>query len=282
MSTKDSQRGQHYEVLVGLAKSEPWVRGDLAGTLREVTEVAARTMRIERVNVWLFDEERSKMRCIEHFERSSGEHTDGGVELAAADYPQYFRALAEERTIVADDARGDPRTREFTEGYLDVHGITSMLDAPLRSGGDLVGIICHEHVGPPRSWTAEEQSLAGSLADFASLALESAERRQAEGALRSSEQLTRQIIEHALDAIVIADRNGVITDWNPRAESVFGWTREEAIGRTLQDTVIPTRYHDDHRKGMERFLRTGAKGRSSTSGSRSRGGASAVKSSRSS
>lgn len=257
MSTQDSQLGQHYEVLVGLAKSEPWVRGDLAATLREVTEAAARTMHIERVNVWLFDAERTKIRCIEHYERSTGVHTDGGVELAAADYPHYFRALAEERTIVADDAREDPRTREFTEGYLDVHGITSMLDAPLHSGADVIGIICHEHVGPARTWTAEEQSLAGSLADFASLALESAERRQAEGALRRSEELTREIISHALDAIVIADREGVITDWNPRAEAVFGWTREEAIGQTLYDTVIPARYHEEHRKGMERFLDTG-------------------------
>lgn len=258
MSTKDGQLGQHYEVLVGLAKSEPWVRGELKGTLREVTEAAARTMDIERVNIWLFDAERSRMRCIEHFELSSGEHTDGGTELAAVDYPDYFRALAEERTIVADDARGDPRTREFTAGYLDVHGITSMLDAPLRSSGEVVGIICHEHIGAPRTWTAEEQNLAGSLADFASLALESAERRQAEGALRRSEELTREIINHALDAIVISDENGVITDWNPRAEAVFGWTREEAIGRTLYDAVLPPRHHEEHRQGIEDYLATGA------------------------
>lgn len=257
MSTQDTQLGQHYEVLVGLAKSESWVRGDLEATLREVTEAAARTLRIARVNVWLLDDERSRMRCIEHFERSSGEHAAGGLELAAADYPAYFRALAEERTIVAHDARGDPRTREFTRGYLDVHGITSMLDAPLRSGGAVVGILCLEHVGPERVWTAEEQRLAGSLADFASLALETAERRQAEGALRRSEELTREIIAHALDAIVIADERSVITDWNPRAESIFGWTREEVIGKTLYETVIPPRFHEEHRRGMERFLATG-------------------------
>ena len=177
MSSEASQLGQHYEVLVGLAKSESWVRGDLQATLREVTETAARTMGIARVNVWLLDEDRSRMRCIEHFERSSGEHSSGGVELASRDYPRYFEALSEERTIVAHDARRDPRTREFEVGYLDVHGITSMLDAPLRSRGDVVGILCHEHVGAPRTWTAEEQRLAGSLAVFASLALETASPR---------------------------------------------------------------------------------------------------------
>ena len=257
MSTKDSQIGPHYEVLVGLTKSESWVRGDQESTLRELTEAAARTMRIQRVNVWLFDEGRTRMRCIQHYDRSTGEHTAGGAELAADDYPAYFRALAQERTVVANDAREDPNTSEFTEGYLDVNGITSLLDAPLRSGGQVVGIICHEHVGPARVWTEEEQRLAGSLADLASLALETAERRHAEVALRRSEQLTREIIARALDAIVIVDEESVITDWNPRAESIFGWTREEAIGRTLYETVIPERYHDKHRLGVQHFLATG-------------------------
>lgn len=249
--------GQYDRVLARLAKNESWVRGDLDGTLRQATEAAAHTMGIERVNVWLFDEQRTKIRCIEHYERSTGQHSPGGVELAAADYPVYFKALDEERTIVAHDARGDPRTREFADGYLDVHGITSMLDAPLHSGGDVIGIICHEHVGPPRIWTTEEQRFAGSVADLTSLALESSERNQAEGALRQSEELTRKIIAHALDAIVIVDERGVITDWNPRAETIFGWSRDEAIGKTLQESVIPPRYHVEHLAGMRRFLETG-------------------------
>lgn len=247
----------HHEVLVGLAQSEAWVRGDLEGILRQVTERAARAMGIERVNVWLFDRERSRMRCIEHFELSSGEHSQGGVELAAADYPEYFRALAKERAIVANDARTDPRTREFADGYLDVHGITSMLDAPLRSTADVVGIICHEHVGPARIWTPEEVRLAGSLADLASLALATAEREQAEGALKRSEELTREIIAHSLDAIIIADRDGVILDWNPRAETVFGWKRGEALGSTLYETVIPERHHAPYRDGIQAYLETG-------------------------
>ncbi len=257
MSQDESHFGRHDDVLARLAKSESRLKGDLASTLREVTEAASRAMGIERVNVWLFDEARTKIRCIEHYERSKDEHTPGGVELAAADYPIYFKALDEERTIVAHDAMKDPRTSEFAEGYLDVHGITSMLDAPLHSGGDVIGIICHEHVGPARVWTAEEQRFAGSLADLASLALESSERYQAEGALRQSEELTREIIARALDAIVIVDERSVITDWNPEAEAVFGWSREEAVGKTLYDSVIPARYHDEHREGMRRYLETG-------------------------
>ena len=257
VSEENSPFGQREDVLGRLAKSGSWVRGSLESILQEVTEAAAHTMAIDRVNVWLFEKSPPRMRCIEHYDRISREHSPGGVELAASDYPIYFKALDDQRTVVAHDAQGDPRTREFAVGYLDVHGITSMLDAPLHSGGDVIGIICLEHVGLPRVWTSEEQRFAGSLADVASLAIASWERIQAQGALRQSEELTREIIAHALDAIVIVNEGGIITDWNPRAETVFGWTHAEALGMTLYDSVIPPRYHEDHRKGMQRFLETG-------------------------
>ena len=257
VSQDEADIGKQYEVLVKLAKSKSWIHGDLDATLREVTEAAAHTMGIERVNVWLFNEERTKIHCIEHYECSKREHSPSGAELAAVDYPIYFQALYEERAILAHNARDDPRTFEFATGYLDIHGITSMMDAPLHAAGNVVGIICHEHVGPARVWTLDEQRFAASLADLASLALESAERIQAEGALRQSEELTREIIAHALDAIVIVDESGIITDWNPRAETVFGWSREEAVGMTLYDSVIPPRHQEAHRLGMQRYLEVG-------------------------
>jgi GAF domain-containing protein len=129
MSRGDSQLERHYQVLMRLAKSKSWGGGDLEAFLGEITEAAADTMAIERVNVWLYDEGRTKICCLDHYGRSTGEHSSG-VEIAAADYPLYFQALDEERIIAADDAHGDPRTREFSKGYLDVNGITSMLASP--------------------------------------------------------------------------------------------------------------------------------------------------------
>jgi two-component sensor histidine kinase/ActR/RegA family two-component response regulator len=92
----------------------------------------------------------------------------------------YFRSIEEDRTIAADDARTDERTSEFSRDYLVPLGITSMLDAPIRRAGKLVGVICHEHVGPPRSWTLEDQAFAGSVADFVAMTLDAHERRRTE------------------------------------------------------------------------------------------------------
>ncbi|MCZ6502037.1 MAG: SpoIIE family protein phosphatase [Gammaproteobacteria bacterium] len=230
--------------------------GDLASSLQEITEAAAHTLEIARVNIWLYDKGRTKISCIDHYDLSTRKHSSG-VEIAAVDYPLYFQALDEERAIVANDAHSDPRTAELSHDYLDVHGITSMLDVPLRARGTTIGIVCHEHIGAARVWTSEEQLLAGSLADLATLALESSERKQTEKALRHSELRTRAIIAKALDAIVTIDEQSRIVDWNPRAKIVFGWSRDEAIGKTLYDTVIPPREHDRHREGMKHFLTTG-------------------------
>lgn len=76
-------------------------------------------------------------------------------------------------------------------------------------------------------------------------------------ALIESEQRTRLIIESSLNAIVIMDSYGIITDWNHPAEKIFGWTKDEAVGQRLDELIIPPQFRDVHRQGLEHFLRTG-------------------------
>jgi PAS domain S-box-containing protein len=83
------------------------------------------------------------------------------------------------------------------------------------------------------------------------------ERKQAEDLLRGNEQRMRAILDGALDAVISMDERGAITDWNPRAETIFGWPRADAIGRNLAETIIPPRYREQHHRGMRRFLATG-------------------------
>ncbi len=84
-----------------------------------------------------------------------------------------------------------------------------------------------------------------------------ARRTRAEQALRQTQQHTRLIVDTAYDAFISIDETGLITDWNPQAETAFGWTRKEAVGKVLADTIIPLRYREAHRCGLERFLATG-------------------------
>jgi PAS domain S-box-containing protein len=83
------------------------------------------------------------------------------------------------------------------------------------------------------------------------------ERKQAEEKLRTSEERTRLILDTALEAVVMMDADGMIIGWNPQAESVFGWSRDEAMGRRMSETIIPIRYRDAHEQGVRGFLATG-------------------------
>lgn len=76
-------------------------------------------------------------------------------------------------------------------------------------------------------------------------------------ALIESEKRTRLIIESSINAIVIMDSYGMITDWNQPAVKMFGWSPAEAIGQRLDELIIPRRFHNSHRQGLDRFLKTG-------------------------
>jgi len=69
--------------------------------------------------------------------------------------------------------------------------------------------------------------------------------------------LARQILENAYDAFIALDESGCITEWNAQAGALFGWPRDEAVGRDLADLLIPAVRREAHRRGIERFVATG-------------------------
>ncbi|WHZ17779.1 MAG: Two-component system sensor histidine kinase [Nitrospira sp.] len=253
--TEDLLRLQQ-TALLNLASSTVIQSGLLEPALKEITRTITMTLGVNRASVWLLTEDRRTIQCKDLYETSTGTHSSG-MELQATAFPAYFRELLSERIIDAADAVTDPRTSEFAAPYLLPLDIRAMLDIPVRFKGKLVGMLCHEHIGSPRHWRLEEQQFGHAIASVVSLALEAAERLQAEQALRKSEGRTRLIIDTALGAVIGMDDKGNIIDWNAQAEQIFGWKRHEAIGRAMIDTIIPAAYREAHQHGLERFLRTG-------------------------
>ncbi len=82
------------------------------------------------------------------------------------------------------------------------------------------------------------------------------EERTAE--LKASYAHARAVVDTSLVAIVTMDAQGLITGWNPRAQSTFGWAADEVLGRALADTVIPAEHREEHRRRLARYLETGA------------------------
>lgn len=150
-------------------------------------ELATRALRVERTGVWFFVENGAALRCANVYERFHGEHSCGAM-LRVADFPRYFASISIRKSVPAEIAASDPRTAELAEAYLDPLGIVSMLDAGIFLRSELVGVVCNEHVGPPREWTTEDRDFAGSIADQIALRMQEAEVSELRNAFHSHEE----------------------------------------------------------------------------------------------
>jgi two-component system cell cycle sensor histidine kinase/response regulator CckA len=159
--------------------------------LGHAAAVSAVALNMERVGIWYFEEDEQRLVCQCLYTLSSKSHGSGEI-LDARSYPNYVAALRERRALAAPDARAHRLTAELTEAYLIPHGITSMLDAPIISGGRLVGVVCHEHVGEPRSFKQHELDFAGSVADMIALIEEQSARVRLEASLREQDELLQR------------------------------------------------------------------------------------------
>ena len=175
----EHERRRQSQALVKLARSQTFQAGNLNAALREITETATQTLSVQRVGVWLYNQDRSAIESIDVYDVSQKSHTCGWSFLKA-NYPAYFQALEKERTIAVNEAIKDQRTQELSASYLGVFGITSLLATPIWLGNRLLGVVCHEHLGALRQWTLAEENFAGSIADFVSMAIEASDRKPAE------------------------------------------------------------------------------------------------------
>ena len=91
----------------------------------------------------------------------------------------------------------------------------------------------------------------------AALEAEVIEHRQAEEALRQSQQRSRAVVETAMDGLITMDHEGRIVDFNAAAEQIFGYRGSEVIGQPLADIIIPPTLREQHRRGLAHYLATG-------------------------
>jgi PAS domain S-box-containing protein len=232
------QAQRHRDALLELAQLN---KSDLAQALCTICAVAASTLEVARVSYWSLTEEASALVCRHLYllaDKKAAKQAEGQL-LRTSDCPAYFKALATRQPIVASQARSHVATNELAEGYLKPLGISSMLDAPVWVAGHVVGVLCHEHVGPERDWTTEEVYFASALAAMVSLAIEESQRARSERLLRESESRFSAAFQASPMYVTIsrfADGRYVLV--NETFLKQTGYRQEEVLERNSQELSL--------------------------------------------
>lgn len=179
---------QYQDILRKLAQSKVLNSGDLSHAFRAISKTSCALLQVERSGAWLLSKERDAITLVDLYE-TSRRRSRPDIVIPSTHCRHYLRALAREaRAVAAARPFHDPRTRDLASTYLSLFDIQSLLSAPIRQKGRLVGVLCAESIGIPRQWTRQEEHLIGLLATMATLALEASDRRQIEQALRVAKE----------------------------------------------------------------------------------------------
>ncbi|MEM2583632.1 MAG: PAS domain S-box protein [Candidatus Thermoplasmatota archaeon] len=213
---------------------------DFDSAIKRINEVVSKTMGVERVSLWFYDEEKKELKCHDLYILSKNSH-EKGLVLKAENYPKYFDAFEKSILIDASDAMKDERTSEYAE-YLKEYGIISMMDVSLRKNGKLIGVICHEH-NSFREWSIEEKNFVVSIAEFVVNLMESFERKKVEEKIKEKEELYKAIAENSSSGIFIL-QGGEIKFANRALIDALGYDIEE-LNKVGYLSVI---YEEDRKK----------------------------------
>lgn len=195
-----------YETLLDVSKSSMIDAGDMQSAGLLILTAAIHGLGINRAGIWLLSDDKQAI-CGKMLIDGDDCKLDTDLCLARGDFPNYFASLDSERAVVANDAQTDPSTCEFRSSYLIPHGITSMLDAPIRHRGNMLGIICCEHQGEARVWTNEEIAFVSALADTYGRAVSAAQRNEYEQKLQDINDQLEQKINERTEGLQTALRN---------------------------------------------------------------------------
>lgn len=131
----------------------------------------AHLMGVDRVSFWdyySFDDKEDEIHSLILIQNQKPLPLNNSIVLSQKDFPKYFKAITNQRQIVASQARIHPDTAEFNLSYFKPLEIHSMLDVPIKYKDKTLGLICFEVQRNVKEWTPEEVNFCSSLGDIVS------------------------------------------------------------------------------------------------------------------
>lgn len=247
MADDPAQRETMEQALASLVAFQRQPSPRLADLFTASTGLLADCLGIERASIWLRDDE--LLRCQDLYRRSVDAHS-GGQVLKLGQHPRYDQACREETLIAVDDTRTDERTRTLVDDYLGPEGIGAMMDCPLFVGARHRGVLCAEHVGPPRAWRLDERLFMLAVGNLLSMALTDAGEREARRREQASEALYRSLVQDQTNFIIRSLPDGTIVFAN---ESLLSFIGLQDLSNHRVFDFVPTADQDIVQRGVRRL-----------------------------
>ncbi|HEY9725888.1 MAG TPA: GAF domain-containing protein [Chroococcales cyanobacterium] len=227
--TESIQRLQKQnQVLLALAQPQKLYGGELKAFVQDAIALVADALDVERVSVWLYNDARSQLECLDVHEQST--HNDS-------------RSIKGEREQKA--SHGDTKTLEMLSSPR--HRATAARasspnrrDIPIKLNEQIAGFVCYEQIAPTlHPWTTQDETFAHAIANLVALALEIHQREQASKTLSASETRYRFLAENSTDLISRHTPDGIYIDASPACRTLLGYEPEELIGRSAYALFHP-------------------------------------------
>jgi PAS domain S-box-containing protein len=227
---------------------------DLSSAAPDILQSLCQRLQWQTGALWLVDSRDQLLRCLAVWTEHSTSAAFVGVTQTIA-FPIGIglpgRVWASGRALWITNIIEDtnfPRAAVARES-----GLHAAFGFPICLGTEVLGVIeCfHRTALPPDPDLLRTMSAVGNqVGQFIG-------RKREETSARDEQRRTAAIVETALDAVIGMDHRGMITEFNPAAVRIFGYSTEAALGRELADLLIPSAVRDAHRDGLSRYLATG-------------------------
>lgn len=173
------------DVLSELARDEALLQGNVKAAVSSFTEAIAKTLKVERASVWLFNADHSQLTCLDRYSLESQQHTEG-IILNASDLPKYFQTLQDNPFLAVEDVSSHAAIQELLAAEAIPSMTTAFLSVPIRIAERTVGLIQCKRVNS-HVWQADEQTFVNGVASLVAIVLES--------------EFLQQEVSHLLDVV---------------------------------------------------------------------------------
>jgi len=209
------------QCLLELSKSKTITERGLEPAIKEVTEICARTLEIGRCSIWISNPKMDTLECLDLFIGNENKH-DKSKSFTSSEFKEYFQYLTENDFLSADNVYSHPGIMGFNESYHEIYNIQSALDAPIRSGGRLLGVISCEQVTIQKEWSTEEENFVSSLANILAGYFEAKERQEAHAELIETKKEIEDLntFSHLINSL--SDLNSIFIEISKYFHHTFG------------------------------------------------------------